>query len=109
MSLLRSLRKPIILVFLVILPSRLPEVYENYFGSAGNWQGGFSFVGHWLEGHQIFFGHVFLFIAVASSVWLNRIAEKEKSDAWVLLSGIATISLVFFWLMYFSFSRISFP
>lgn len=97
MSLLRSLRKPIILVFLVILPAILPEIYERHLGKLL-----FGSAGTWLEDY-----HSFMFIAVASSVWLGKIAEKEKNSSWTLLAGIMTILLVLYWLMDFTVSRVS--
>jgi predicted Na+-dependent transporter len=88
-------KKIAILVFLVIFPNVLGQIYDNKFRYAGNW----------LEDYQNYFKLGFLIISILASAWLLFISKKDKSYIWLTFSVILLILLLIY--LYFAVTIIN--
>lgn len=78
------IKKFSILLFGVISPIILIQLYNYYFQIAGNW----------LEDYQNYFKVGFLIVSILSTVGLVLIAKKEKNYLWLSCSIILLVLLL---------------
>lgn len=84
-----------ILVFLVIIPVLLIQIYTKYFEFAGNW----------LEDYRNYFKFGFLVLSLISTGWLVLVSKKDKNYGWLWFAvGLLILLLIY---LYFAIAIVN--
>lgn len=78
------IKKLSILLFLIITPVILIQLYNHYFEYAENWLGDY----------QNYFKLGFLIISILGSLWLILISKKERNIIWLSCSIVLLLLLL---------------
>ncbi len=91
-------KKQKILVFLILTPVLLINLYSKIFNYSSNW----------FEYNQNFIKIIFLVIATLSSFWLMVISKKESNKLWFSVSLVMAVILLVYLYIAYSISSITF-
>jgi hypothetical protein len=91
-------KKQKILVFLILTPVLIVNLYNKIFNYSSNW----------FEHNQNFIKIIFLIISTLSSFWLMVVSKKESNKLWFSVSLVITAILLVYLYSAYSISSITF-